>query len=131
MGWAKYMEDNLRHCEGREPFFSDVRCDYFPVLISDEVVTETRLLIFQSKQDALGQKNRYQDRFIECRSCGREFIFSGKKQEEYEKKRWSAPKRCKKCRNMDQRSKQKKVMPKAYPVISYGMPVTWATNMGV
>lgn len=125
MGWAKCMEDNLRPCEGRETFFSDVRCDYFPVLISDEVITETRLLIFQN---ATGKKNEYQDRFIECRSCGCEFRFSAEAQKEYEKKGWKPPRRCRKCREKERRLQQKKGLKRSPSTYSSWRDITWATR---
>ena len=43
--------------------------------------------------------NKYEDRYIICRDCGKEFLFPAHSQKYYESNNWREPKRCKCCRD--------------------------------
>ena len=40
----------------------------------------------------------YEDKYIECLGCGREFLFSAGEQRFFDEKSLKPPKRCQKCR---------------------------------
>lgn len=52
-------------------------------------------------------EDRYEDKILICRECGREFLFTAAEQEFYEAKGFSrAPRRCKECRRSSGAKKQ-------------------------
>lgn len=53
-------------------------------------------------QECAEVKRDFQDIALQCRDCGRFFLFSARDQLFYAKKGFSRPKRCKACRNTRQ-----------------------------
>ena len=50
---------------------------------------------------------RYEDKNIQCKDCGQEFVFTAGEQEFYAERNFSEPSRCKDCRNARKAEKDK------------------------
>ena len=120
MGWGKCMEDNMDAVTESysdwnrygysysfsQPFVKSMQernaCQQTPqyeIENNYRPVFHTSRYVYQTCPSKESQPTSRQDKKIRCRVCGHEFLFSTQNQEQYEKKGWSAPKRCKHCRN--------------------------------
>ncbi len=103
MGWAKYAEDNLeiildrqfmrgawKHGIPRHPSYTG---NSFTPLSAEAYPGTDR------PTNNVCEAESFTDRYIQCRDCGRPFLFSVKSQKSFSKKGWNPPKRCEKCRN--------------------------------
>ena len=53
----------------------------------------------ECQADSSKTEQKYKDKYITCRNCGKEFVFSARSQKFFASKKWNAPKRCKCCRD--------------------------------
>lgn len=100
MGWAKYAEDDQEIIQDR----LYIKQQEMLITISPNPNNNhgTRVLIeFANRKEVNKYNNRVQvlkSKCIQCKDCGRVFDFSVSMQEQYKRNNWSAPKRCKACR---------------------------------
>ena len=100
MGWAKYAEDNNeiilerqreveeKQFEGRSSFHNASTIFQTQIVPNIKTREKNTAYLFQKKIDI----------YLCCKECGRMFTFTVSSQHFCELKGWSAPKRCKACR---------------------------------
>ena len=101
MGWAKYFEDNLEIMIDRQFMKQSSAPEYAVTVVCTTIVhamPQTNAAAVPTSRPAV----KYEDKYIVCKDCGKKFLFSAQAQNQFARKGWSAPKRCKCCR--DQRN---------------------------
>lgn len=99
MGWAKYYEDNTEIMHERKTAMqycipkTEIRVACTGFFSSANVIVEIK------EEPIVLQKAEYTDRYIICKDCGRQFLFSARSQKYFHAMDWSDPKRCKCCRS--------------------------------
>ena len=98
MGLAKYYEDDLEIIYERQAVMQSQNQDTEIKVICTSVTPATKIGV-ELKKDSHESQEKYEDRYIFCRDCGRVFTFSAGAQKHYKRKGWNEPKRCKCCRD--------------------------------
>ena len=133
MGWGKCMEDNMDAVvesysdwnvygysySFSQPFVKSIQernaCLQSPRYEIERNYGPAYHMSKRSNQPTLSNQSQpktRQDKKIRCKDCGQEFLFTAQKQEQYESKGWSTPKRCKRCRSVKEQR-------------TYGTAVIW------
>jgi len=97
MGWAKYCEDNIEIMLDRQYMSQDSRCGSKIIVAIYPRVN----CVAEKHNKAVTSPVTYKEKFIVCKDCGKKFLYSAEQQKRFESRGWSAPKRCKNCRDLN------------------------------
>lgn len=87
MGFAKYQEDNLELMYDRQYMRETSQCRPAPHLVSP-----TYSVMNKTEPDV------FFDKLLQCRACGKRFLYSASAQKVYKDLGREPPRRCKCCR---------------------------------
>ena len=104
MGWPKSMEDNREARDGR--FYQPLGEQFFR---EDVMIQMCAIISAPSYPDPPYVRNRTDKsevrsgKVLQCKDCGREFLFSKQQQRSFQRKGFVEPKRCQACRALRKR----------------------------
>ena len=118
MGFAKYCEDNTRLTEERNYYREHASDLEWHRVTKNNNRKKTRISVNHAtvatfinrtyrklelekaiqQNDVKNTKNGREDKYVMCKDCGQTFVFSAGEQKFFAKNGWTAPVRCKDCR---------------------------------